>query len=84
MSKFKHMYNPETRHFISNVGKYGQKQAAQIATEQGYRLDVCELADIYKGHAAYRFDGKKGNGYKEVEEGATGSFAVWVMPVLGE
>lgn len=84
MAKFKSCYNPDTRHYIASVEKYTAAQAAQLATEAGYILDINELADIGKGFAAYRFNGKSPTRYTEVEEGAVGSFPVWVIPVFLE
>lgn len=84
MAKFKSCYNPATRHYIANAERYTAAQAAQLATEAGYPLDIQEVADIGKGFAAYRFNGLSPTGYAEVNEGAAGSFPVWVIPVFFE
>ena len=55
-------------------------QAAEKAAAAGFRLDIDRVEDIQLGWAAFRLT-KTGGEYKEVEPGAKGAFAIWVIPV---
>lgn len=82
--KFKSCYDAAAGHYLVNRDKYTAKQAAELAVEAGYILDIYGLEDIRQGYAAFRFNGLSPSGYTEVDEGARGSFPVWIMPVFFE